>query len=152
MNRGFAILAVCALFVSGVVIGALGMHLYYVQKLTSPWQHPAMVGRVMNERLVRELDLSEEQRQEIQAILEESRRAGAELRQRMRPEVEGLMRSTREAIEEVLTPEQREKFEQMRRLDRRPIERLFLGPMDGQHGPRSGPQGGPRGRHRRPHP
>jgi Spy/CpxP family protein refolding chaperone len=148
MNKGVAILAVCALFVSGVVIGVLGMHLYYVQKLTDPWQHPAMVGRVMNERLVRELDLSEEQREEIQAILEDSRREGEEMRQRMRPEVEGLMKRTLEAIEEVLTPEQRERFEQMRRLDRRPIERLFLGPMDGQHGP----QGGPRGRHRRPRP
>ena len=150
MNKSIAILAVCALFISGVAIGALGMHLYYVQKLTSRWQHPAMVGRMMNERLARELDLSDEQQQEIQTILEGSRRRGAEMREYMRPRVEQLMRRTETAIEEVLTPEQREKFEQMRRHDRRPIERLFLGPADGS-GARGGPGGG-RGRRRPPRP
>lgn len=145
MNRGIAILAVCALFISGVVIGALGMHLFYAQRLMRPGEPPAMAGRLFGAHLARRLDLSEEQQEEIRAILEESRREGEELRNRMRPEVEMLMQRTRAAIEEVLTPEQQEKFEEMRQFDRRPIERLFLGPMGGhpEGHPRS--PGGPRG-------
>lgn len=151
MNKTVAILAVCALFISGVVIGALGMHLFYVQRLMRPGEPPAMTGRLLTGYLTRELDLTVEQQAEIREILGASRRQGAQLRQRMRPEVEELMGQTREAIEEILTPEQRQKLDEMRRRDRRPLERLFLGPADGP-GPRGGPGGGPpdgrRGRRR----
>lgn len=152
MNRGVAILAVCALFVSGVAIGALGMHLYYAQRLMRPGEPPLMAGRLLSDHLARELDLSAEQQAVIREILEDSHRRGAALRYRMRPEVETLMRRTREAIDEVLTEEQRLKLEEMQRFDRRPIERLFLGPGDlrgnGRPGPPGGGPHGPRGRHR----
>ena len=152
MNRGVAILAVCALFLSGVAIGALGMHLYYAQRLMRPGEPPALAGRFLVGHLTRQLDLSQEQQAEIRVILDESRQAGAELRQRMRPEVEDLLLQTREAIEEVLTPEPRERFDEMHRFDRRPLERLFLGPergRPGRGGPGRGDPGagaGPRGR------
>jgi Spy/CpxP family protein refolding chaperone len=156
MNKTVAILAVCALFVSGVVIGALGMHLFYVQRLMRPGEPPAMAGRLLTGYLERQLDLSEEQQSEIREILGASRRQGAELRQRMRPEVEALMGQTRQAIVEVLTPEQRQKLDDIRRRDRRPLERLFLGPADGSPerpgGPGGGPPDGRRGRRRPPQP
>jgi Spy/CpxP family protein refolding chaperone len=156
MNKAVAILAVCALFISGVVIGALGMHLFYVQRLMRPGEPPAMAGRLLTGYLARELDLTAAQQTEIREILGASRRQGAELRQRMRPEVEAVMAQTREAIEEILTPEQRRKLDEMRQRDRRPIERLFLGPADGRHGrpggPPDGPGGGSRGRRHPPQP
>lgn len=152
MNKAVAILAVCALFISGVVIGALGMHLFYVQRLMRPGEPTAMAGRLLTGYLARELDLTPAQQTEIREILGASRRQGAELSQRMRPEVEAVMAQTRDAIEEILTPEQRRKLDEMRQRDRRPIERLFLGPGDGRHGRPGGPPDGRRGRRRPPQP
>lgn len=151
MNRGVAILAVCALFLSGVAIGAVGMFLY-VHQVVRSGEPRFDSDRVMRRgHLVQELDLSDEQHAQVRAILEESWREGAEMRRKMRPEVEALMGRTRAAIEEVLTPEQLAKFEQMRRLDRRPIERLLLGPSVGHPGSRRpGEPAGPRGRRRPP--
>lgn len=155
MNRGVAILAVCALFLSGVAIGAMGM-LLYVQQVARSGEPAFDSDRAFDRgHLIRELDLSEEQRAQIRSILEASWREGAEMRRQLRPEVEALMGRTRASIEAVLTPEQREKFEQMQRLDRRPLERLLLGPGVGPPGPRhpgerGGPSDGPRGRRRPP--
>ena len=134
MNRGMAILAVCALFVSGVAIGAVSMFLY-AQHVMRPGAAPP-TGQFLSGRLARELDLSEGQQEEIRQILVESWREGEELRHRLRPEVEQLMRKSRQAIEDVLTPEQRERFDQLERLDRGPIERLLLGPAPRPAGPR----------------
>ena len=58
MSRGVAILAVCALFLSGVAIGALGMHLYYAERLMRPGEPPAMAGRFLSGHLMQRLDLS----------------------------------------------------------------------------------------------
>ena len=128
MNRGISLLAVSALFLSGVAIGALGMHLYYANRLAHPGAPPAMASRFFASHLERRLDLSQDQRQAIHEILDDSRREGADLRARLRPDVESLMERTRERIEAVLTPEQRETFDEMRRFERRGIEQLLLGP------------------------
>ena len=69
MTRGLSILAVSALFLSGVAIGALGMHLYYAERLERPGAPPEMAARHFGERLERELELSAEQRAEIREIL-----------------------------------------------------------------------------------
>lgn len=142
MNKGVAILAVCALFFSGIAIGALGMHLYFARRLTEPGAPPAMATRMLGGHLDRRLDLTAEQEREIGDILAESRREAAELRDRMRPEVEALVRRTQERIAAVLSEEQRRQFEDMRRFEGRRIEQLLLGPV-APHAP------GARG-HRRP--
>ena len=129
MNKGIAILAVCALFFSGIAIGALGMHLYYAQRLAHPGAPPAMATRMLGGHLDRRLDLTAEQQREIGRILAESRREAAEIRDRMRPEVEALVQRTEERIAAVLTEEQRRQFEEMRRFERRRVEQFLLGPV-----------------------
>jgi hypothetical protein len=59
----------------------------------------------------------------------------------MAPRVRELMESTSDEIAALLTPEQREEFERMRERQRRPLERLFLGP--GGRGRNRGPRYGP---------
>ena len=136
MNRSTSLLVVAALFLSGVAIGALGMHLYYWQTLgSSPrggfmrWQGPTPMVMGWMER---ELDLTAEQREAIRDIVADSMRRGGEMRDEMRPRVEELMRETSDRIAAVLTEEQRRRYQELRDRRGRHFERGFLGPPGGR--------------------
>ncbi len=129
LNKGMAILVAAALFASGLAIGALGVHLFYAQKIAGGGGPPMPVGPMFERWLVRSLDLSEQQRVEVRAILKEGRSEAQELRREMGPRLERMNRQTVAAISEILTPEQRKKMdEQMVRWERR--QRRFR-PGDG---------------------
>lgn len=135
MNRFVAIAAAIALVVSGVVIGALGTYL----ALAPPRWHderrppppppprgpqgppPPFTGEMESR-----LDLSEDQRTQIRDILRKSREASDAIRRELRPRLESELDATRARIAAVLTPEQRTKFEELVREDKRRAERFFL--------------------------
>lgn len=108
-----AILVAAALFASGLAIGALGVHLFYAQKIANVGRPPMPVGPMFEPWLFRHLDLSARQRTEIREILEQSRAEAEELRREMGPRLRMMNRHTAEAISEILTPEQREKMERL---------------------------------------
>lgn len=115
-----AILVAAALLASGLAIGALGVHLFYAQKIASGDGPPMPVGPMFEPWLIRRLDLTATQRIEVRAILESSRAEAEELRREVGPRLERMNRQTAAAISEILTPEQREKMdEQMARRERR---------------------------------
>ena len=135
MNKSIAFVAVLGLFILGILIGALGMHLIYSQRFPhppDPHMGDAMHGRVFFERIERQLDLSAEQKEQIGQIMMESREAGRAMHEEMLPQVHELMYSTRESIREVLTPEQRRRFERLMSRHRREAERFFLGRGPGE--------------------
>lgn len=143
MNRSSSLLVVAALFLSGVAIGALGMHLYYWQKLAPrEGRGPMMPSAGMVGWMDRELELSPDQRDAIREILADSMRRGGEMRRELRPRVEELMRETSERIGEVLSDEQRRRWEELRGRQRHRFERGFLGPP-GAGGPFQRRQGPP---------
>jgi hypothetical protein len=88
-------------------------------------------GRAHVERLERMLDLSSEQKRQVDEILRESHAEGERLHAEMLPRVHEHMERTRERIEEILTPGQRELFTEMAKQHRGRLERFFLG----EHGP-----------------
>ena len=138
MSRGAAVLVAAALFASGLAVGALGVHLFYAQKIAHAAGPPMPVGPMFERWLLRGLDLSEEQRREIRGILDQSRSEAELLRAEIGPRLQEMNRQTAEAISEVLTPEQRRVFEeQMARWERR--QRRFA-PPDGRPLPRRGPR------------
>jgi Spy/CpxP family protein refolding chaperone len=145
MNKSIAFVAVLGLFILGILIGALGMHLIYSQRFPHPpdphGMGEGMHGRFFFARLERQLDLSAEQKERIGQIMMESREAGRTMHEEMLPQVHELMDWTRESIIEVLTPEQRRKFAQLMGRHRREAERFFLG-----QGPREGRRQGFKGR------
>jgi Spy/CpxP family protein refolding chaperone len=143
MKRSIAFVYVAGLFLLGILIGALGIHLWYTQRpLAGPFGGPAGMrppghefrrgpghrpGPFFLERIGRQLDLTAEQEQRIAEIIEESHREAGRLREEMLPRVEAQLEQTRQRILEVLTPEQRERFEEFHRQHRRVLERGVLG-------------------------
>jgi Spy/CpxP family protein refolding chaperone len=133
--------AVAALFLVGVLTGALGMYVWESRTSDGPPRPgPGMHergprggpgwgrgGRGFGERLMRDLDLSEEQRTAIDTIVAESRAEGERLRREFGPVLREHMQQTRERIREVLTEEQRERFDALNREHRRRAERFLLG-------------------------
>jgi len=132
VKRSLALVYVAGLFLFGILIGALGMHLYYAQRFPGPRPgggppHQRGMGPFFVERLERDLELTPEQIGRIEEIVHESRIEFEGLRREMRPRLRDQMDRTTERIAEVLTPEQREKFERLRGRPDRRMERFFLG-------------------------
>jgi len=131
MNRVAALSAVLGLFMVGVLVGVIGTHLWQGH---APWRpgdfHPrgpmGHEGRFV-EQLEQQLGLTNEQKDEIEAILAESRIEADALRNKLLPEVRAHMEATHERLLEVLTPEQREEFEKISSRHRSRMERFLLG-------------------------
>jgi|GEM_PF-3185006 len=64
--------------------------------------------------LEEELDLSEEQRQRLAVILGNQQERVMEITRESRPRIRAVAEDTREAIQDVLTPAQWERFQEMR--------------------------------------
>jgi len=63
----------------------------------------------------RDLNLTPDQQTQVQAIMNETRAHYAELHQKLDPEYEQVRQQGRDHIRQVLTPEQRPKFEELLR-------------------------------------
>ena len=128
MKSSTASISIAALVLSSIVIGALGMHL-----IDSRWhgfQTSAADGRRSHHFLrvlEEELKLTSDQSQKIRAILEEAHRESEVIRREFGPRLHEQMERTRGRIEALLTPEQKERFERMRRDRRRGADRSLLG-------------------------
>jgi Spy/CpxP family protein refolding chaperone len=125
MRRSIALVAALALFVVGVLVGSLGTRLYLVERYGPPGP-PDPGGRHFVRRMARQLDLTDEQLRQVEAIVRESRAEVEALHREMLPRARSHIARTEERIREVLSEEQREHFEEIRRRHRARAERLFL--------------------------
>jgi hypothetical protein len=129
VRRWIALATVASLFVVGVVVGALGMHLYYAQRLGRPGAPPGMIARSFEDRLQRELRLSPEQMSQMHAILEEGHAERERIHAELAPRVhEHMERIHRRILQEVLTPEQRVRFEELHAAHPRRADAFVLHP------------------------
>ncbi len=133
MKQTSAMVSVVGVFLIGILVGALGMHLYHAEKAgLRPGDGPGpdfrrQGGMIFAQRLNRLLELTDEQREEIEAIRHESRFHSEEMRREMEPVVRQQMEETRHRIMEVLTPEQQKRLQQLGIRERRMVERFLLG-------------------------
>jgi Spy/CpxP family protein refolding chaperone len=148
MSRFAAVAAALALLVSGAAIGALGTYLVLDRPRGpegAPQPGPTSFTKIMESRL----ELSDAQKKQIEELIRESRREADEIRRELRPRLERYLEATRGRFEALLTPEQRAKFHELYREDRR-AERFFLEnpPGPAPRGPgqptRPGENGSPR--------
>lgn len=136
MKRSAGLLAVLGVLVVGVAIGVVGTHLFYARMMRRPGGPPGFMGGSFGDRLEGHLDLTADQRRQIDEILTRTREEAEMLRHEMQPRLRALFETTETEIEAILTPEQQEKFRRLRETQRGRMDRFF-GPRGGRgrHGP-----------------
>jgi Spy/CpxP family protein refolding chaperone len=111
-----AVLLVFVLFVLGIALGGVGTYLVTTRVLAARPQgalaHTA--GHTMA-MFTRDLNLSPDQQSQIQTILNDTRAHYAALHEKLDPEYEQVRQLGRDRIRQLLTPEQRPKFEDLLR-------------------------------------
>jgi len=124
-----AITLLLLVFVLGVAIGAVGIALVnrrvygaLGRPQASDQPRPGdqrLAGRTRLVRnLTQDLDLSAEQQKQLTSILENTQSRYDAIRQQMNPQFDQVREQGRDQIRQVLTPEQRPKFDDfMRRVD-----------------------------------
>jgi Spy/CpxP family protein refolding chaperone len=111
-----AFLLVLVLFVLGVALGSVGTYLVTMRVQAARPQATLAhnPGHTMA-MFTRDLNLNSDQQNQIQAILNDTRSRYASLHEKLDPEYEQVRHEGRERIRQVLTPEQRPKFEDLLR-------------------------------------
>jgi Spy/CpxP family protein refolding chaperone len=111
-------------FALGLVLGVLaselagGWGIFGGRGRRGDWRQHAV------ERFTRELSLSAEQRQQLETILDETKKKYQGISETTRPQYEAARQEGREKIRVILTPEQKVKFEELiREIDREHAER-----------------------------
>ena len=127
-------------FLLGTATGALGLGVY--QTRTGWWRAPRESARYQQfllRRLTRELDLTSDQRQQVETILRDAGQEFSRLREEFGPRVREIRARSRDRIRAILDPGQQARFEKVaeeweRRAERwrgrafRPEERGSKGP------------------------
>ncbi|MDB6030935.1 MAG: motif protein [Verrucomicrobiales bacterium] len=118
MSPWKVILATLVIFTAGLFTGAVG-----VQYLSTPLARfrpgpdnpfqPWMLRDQFVKYLGNQMDLSPDQRERISAIVHDSQQRTQILTGLIEPEMREELRNTREAIRQVLTPAQREQYDEI---------------------------------------
>lgn len=106
MNRK-AVFLVVVVFVLGLALGGLSMHL----AADRFGEHPRKGSSRMVEELTRELSLTAEQQKQLAATLEETKTKFQAIYEPIRPQIEQARQEGRQKIRAFLTSEQLPKFE-----------------------------------------
>jgi len=104
------------LFLSGVLIGTVGTRMYVRHKISGMFAKERPVIRdLFFRRLTRELDLSKEQRQEIEEIASRAAEQFHALRRQHRGEAEAILDQAVTEMRKYLSPEQQEQLDRIRK-------------------------------------
>lgn len=117
-------------FILGTLAGSFGTQAYLKYRVYHFVQrgHEARAERFLG-RLSHELDLTETQQIEIGKILRDSHRELARISQRCQPEIRAIIEHDFGMIREILTDDQRERFDQFqRRFHQRGRHRMLRQP------------------------
>ena len=117
-NKWQVRLAVLVLFVVGFLAGALAMNMYRGRQ----WP-PRSGGRGGFEQMIERLNLTQDQRTQVENIFEDARNQLAELRRESEPRFREVRKNTDERLQAVLTSEQWEQFQEMTSRRGRPFGR-----------------------------
>jgi Spy/CpxP family protein refolding chaperone len=114
-----AVLLVLLVFVLGIALGGVSVYLL-TSRVHAARTQPAGRKKVHTVAMfTRDLNLNADQEKQIEKILSDTRARYAALHDRLDPEYEQVRQEGRERIRQVLTPEQRPKFEELlRQMDK----------------------------------
>lgn len=112
MKRIQILLAITLIFISGVVVGAVGglalAHRHIVSIIEGG---PEAVREVVMRRLTRVLDLTDEQRISVEAVVADAHEQIITLRRRHQPEAEEIIGTAVADIKRVLSDEQKAELD-----------------------------------------
>jgi hypothetical protein len=104
-------------FLLGILVGGIAVSMYGWYR--GYWRRGPNKDRIVR-RLTRELNLSNEQARQVEAILDEMIQKTRALRTQVDPQFEALRQESQNKTRAILNPEQRARFdEMMRRLEER---------------------------------
>jgi hypothetical protein len=105
-------LVIAAIFFSGIIIGGAGTGLYMKHRIGGIL-HEGMpaVRKVIMKKLTTELNLTGDQQDEIDEIVEETQLQLQQLRAKYRPQMEDLVDTSIATIKTRLSPEQQKKLD-----------------------------------------
>ena len=120
MNRWRVILAAAVIFLAGVATGAVVVRTYAPKIVKRTHISPPLpIGHDRRQeyisKLDRELQLTAEQRTQVEGILADSQERMKQIWEPMEPQVKEEYRRTRREISEILNPEQQAKMKQWRK-------------------------------------
>ncbi|HJQ68690.1 MAG TPA: hypothetical protein VKA70_06945 [Blastocatellia bacterium] len=109
-------LAVLVIFAIGFIAGGLAVNFYRDQREREPGSFGPSRGGFS--RVLEQLNLTPEQKTEVEKILEETRAQLMEIRKESGPRFREVRKQTDERLRAVLTPEQWEQFQQIMKESR----------------------------------
>lgn len=110
-GRTKAKLVVLAIFVLGFAAGALSMNLYGKMTSRSGGRWDPRMGAL--EKMNQRLNLTPEQQQQVEVILEETFERYGDIKKDIAPRFNTVRQQSRDRMRTVLTPEQLLKYEEM---------------------------------------
>ncbi|MEA2237787.1 MAG: hypothetical protein QOC81_2511 [Thermoanaerobaculia bacterium] len=114
-TRTAAVVVVIVAFLAGILVGVAGDHLYLIRSgRLFPRHGSHFAADRMTDRLANELQLSAQQKTQVQQIIERHRAKIDAAMSNVRPQVRQELDATNAEIEAVLTPDQRTKFAALR--------------------------------------
>ena len=114
-TRTAAVVVVIVAFLAGILVGVAGDHLYLIHSGRLFPRHAArFAADRLAERLAGELELTPQQKTQVQQIIERHRARIDAVMSNARPQVRGEIDATNAEIETILTPAQRMKFATLR--------------------------------------
>jgi Spy/CpxP family protein refolding chaperone len=128
MSKTKTILAAIALLVSGAVFGMAGTLYVIKQGAHHVERNPEHRAKMILKRLTRALDLDDSQRGQIAEIIGDAQAAIHGMLEDRRPKLRGVIQDSADEIEVVLRPEQKERFQRMRRRFEERAERWNSAP------------------------
>jgi Spy/CpxP family protein refolding chaperone len=124
MKRWKSIVGVLLVFLLGALAGAAVVYRVGHQRVDA-----VLSGRVgatvdlIVRRLTRSLDLDSVQRDQVRAIVTETRRDIVEIRKPVQPQIESAIERSRVRVRAILRPDQQEKFDRIQAERRKRRER-----------------------------
>jgi Spy/CpxP family protein refolding chaperone len=124
MKRWKSIVGVLLVFLLGALAGAAVVHRFDRQGVEAvlSGRGGATVDLIVR-RLTRSLDLDPAQRDQVRAIVTETRRDIVGIRKPVQAQVEAAIERSRARVREILRPDQREKFDRIQAERRKRRER-----------------------------
>lgn len=113
MKNWKAIVGVIAVFLLGALAGAIVMHRLYQRRLQQFVHGSPAATEFLVRRMNWELNLTPAQRVQVAAIVRDSQRQFRAARFQIAPQLRAAWQDTERRLRDVLTPEQRAKFDKL---------------------------------------